>query len=213
MILVGQYISPYVRRVAISLRLLGIDYEHDTRSVFRDFSSMRKTNPVGRIPSLILDDGEVLIDSSAILDWLDELVGPSRALISRSGPARRRTLRVMALAAGVMDKSIASAYERLVRPEERRWSDWIARLRKQQEGGLEALDGESWPTEGALDQGQITTACMYRYACAADTTLFPRGRYPKLESLSERCEQMAAFKATAPAALPYNTEMPVAPPS
>ena len=81
MILVGQYDSPFVRRVAVSLRVLGFAYEHDTRSVFGDFDSMRKTNPLGRIPSLVLDTGEVLIDSGAILDWLDQQVGPGRALV------------------------------------------------------------------------------------------------------------------------------------
>jgi glutathione S-transferase len=81
MILTGQYDSPYVRRVAVSLRLLGFAYEHDTRSVFGDFDSMRQTNPLGRIPSLVLDDGEVLIDSNAILDWLDQNVGSERALV------------------------------------------------------------------------------------------------------------------------------------
>src|SRR4051794_18623024 len=85
MILVGQYDSPYVRRVAISLRVLDFAYEHDTRSVFGDFDSMRQTNPLGRIPSLVLASGETLIDSAAILDWLDEQVGPERALVPRSG--------------------------------------------------------------------------------------------------------------------------------
>jgi len=91
-ILVGQYDSPFVRRVAVSLRLLGFGYEHDTRSVFGDFDSMRRTNPLGRIPSLVLEDGEVLIDSVAILDWLDETVGPGRALLPAEGEARRRVL-------------------------------------------------------------------------------------------------------------------------
>ncbi len=85
MILVGQYDSPYVRRVAISLRMLGFAYEHDTRSVFGDFEAMRAINPLGRIPSLVLDGGEMLIDSAAILDWLDETVGPDRALIPPDG--------------------------------------------------------------------------------------------------------------------------------
>src|SRR5262249_51903411 len=90
MILVGQYDSPYVRRVAVSLRVLGFDYEQDTRSVFGDFESMRQTNPLSRIPSLVVEDGEVLIDSAAILDWLDEIVGPARALLPPAGPERRR---------------------------------------------------------------------------------------------------------------------------
>ncbi len=98
MILVGQYDSPYVRRVAVSLRVLSIPYQHDTRSVFGDFDSIRTTNPLGRIPALILDDGQVLIDSAAILDWLDESVEPEQALVPRSGAERVRALQRIALA-------------------------------------------------------------------------------------------------------------------
>src|SRR5215471_8482142 len=155
MILVGQYDSPYVRRVAVSLRALGFDYEHDTRSVFGDFESMRQTNPLARVPSLVLDDGEVLIDSAAILDWLDETVGPARALIPRFGPERRRALRLIALATGAIDKAVVSAYERLIRPELRCWPDWIARCRVQTEGAIAALAAEPWPIEAPLDQAQI----------------------------------------------------------
>src|SRR5271163_793576 len=104
MILVGQYDSPFVRRVAVSLRVLGFTYEHDTRSVFADFDAMRRVNPLGRIPSLVLADGETLIDSAAILDWLDQSVGPERALIPPAGPARRHALHRIALATGVIDK-------------------------------------------------------------------------------------------------------------
>ena len=86
MILVGQYDSPYVRRVAISLKLAGLQFTRDTRSVFADADEMRRINPLGRIPSLVLDDGEVLIDSGAILDYLDEMLGSERALL----PARHR---------------------------------------------------------------------------------------------------------------------------
>src|SRR5258708_34582489 len=107
MILVGQYDSPYVLRVAVSLRVLGFDYEHDTRSVFGDFDSMRQTNPLARIPSLVFDDGEVLIDSAAILDWLDETVGPARALLPRAGPARRRALRPIATATHALHHGVS----------------------------------------------------------------------------------------------------------
>ena len=105
MILVGQYDSPYTRRVAVSLGLLGFRFEHDTRSVFGDFDSMRTTNPLGRIPSLILPDGTTLIDSAAILDWLDQTVGPERALLPSGGLARRQALQRIALATGTIDKS------------------------------------------------------------------------------------------------------------
>ena len=196
MILVGQYDSPYVRRVAVSLRVLGFEYEHDKRSVFGDFDSMRQTNPLGRIPSLILDDGEVLIESYAILDWLDDAVGPDRALLPPTGPKRRRALRLVTLASGVMDKAVASIYERAVRPASQRWPEWVTRCRTQAAGALAALAREPWPVGARLNQPEITTACMLRYVQMVDGELFPRGRYPTLEALSARCEARPEFQAT-----------------
>jgi glutathione S-transferase len=203
MILVGQYDSPYVRRVAVSLRLLGLDYRHDTRSVFGDFDSMRTTNPLGRIPSLVLDDGAVLIDSAAILDWLDETVGPERALLAPRGLERRAQLRRIALATGAVDKAGAAAYERIIRPPAHRWPEWIARCRTQAEGAIAALAAEPWPEGRRLDQAQITTACMLRYVAISDPELMPAGRYPALDALSARCEARPEFAATNPAALVY----------
>lgn len=203
MILVGQYDSPFVRRVAVTLRLLGLDYQHDTRSVFGDFDSMRQTNPLGRIPSLILDDGEVLIDSAAIVDWLDDTAGPERALIPASGPARRKALKRIALASGAVDKAGAAAYERMIRPAAYRWPEWIARCRTQAEGAIAALAAEDWPDEGTPDQAQIMTVCMLRYVQMADPGLLPAGRYPALEALAQRCEALPAFKATYPPDVVY----------
>jgi glutathione S-transferase len=198
MILVGQYDSPYVRRVGVSLRVLGFEYRHDTRSVFGDFDSMRQTNPVGRIPSLVLDDGDILIDSAAILDWLDESVGPERALVPPTGDARRQALRLIALATGAIDKAGASTYERVIRPPALRWPDWIARCRTQAAGAIAALAAEPWPADAALDQAQITTACMIRYVQMADPELLPAGRHPALDALSQRCEARPEFRATYP---------------
>jgi len=113
----------------VSLRVLGFAYEHDTRSVYADFDAMRRINPLGRIPSLVLDDGEVIIDSAAILDWLDRSVGPERALVPPAGRERRGVLRRLALAAGAVDKAGAAAHERLVRPSAHRWPEWIGRFR------------------------------------------------------------------------------------
>lgn len=199
MILVGQYDSPFVRRVAVSLRVLGFPYEHDTRSVFADFDAMRKVNPLGRIPSLVLDDGTVLIDSAAILDHLDETVGAHRALLPREGAARRNALRLVALATGAIEKAGAAAYERLIRPSALRWPEWIERCRTQAAGAIEALAAEPWPAEARLDQVQITTACMLRYIAMSDPGLLPPGRYPALEALARRCEARPEFKATFPA--------------
>jgi glutathione S-transferase len=199
MILVGQYDSPFVRRVAVSLRVLGFAYEHDTRSVFGDFDSMRTTNPLGRVPSLVLDDGRVLIDSAAILDWLDETAGPDRALLPRSGPLRQRALRLIALATGVVDKIGAAAYERIIRPSAYRWPDWIERCRTQGVGAIAALAAEPWPAAAPLDQAAITTACAIRYVRLVDAEQMPEGRHPALDALSRRCEARPEFQATYPA--------------
>jgi glutathione S-transferase len=198
MILVGQYDSPYVRRVAVSLRLLDLPYVHDTRSVFGDFDDMRRTNPLGRIPSLILDGGEVLIDSAAILDHIDETVGPDRALIPPAGAARRACLRRIALATGAIDKAGGGVvYERLVRPQRYRWPAWIERCRTQAVGALAALDRTDWPGGEPLDQSQITTACLLFYLRLNAPELIEPGRYPALDGLLARCEPIPAFQATA----------------
>ena len=198
MILVGQYDSPYVRRVAISLRVLGLPYEHDTRSVFGDFDDMRKTNPLGRIPSLVLDDGEVLVDSAAILDHIDELVGPERALLPRSGAPRREALRRIALATGAIDKIGGGRnYELVIRPERYRWPEWIERVTTQGLGALAALNALDWPVTASPDQAQITTACAVDFVRIVTPDLVPPGRYPVLDTLRDRMCARPEFVATA----------------
>jgi glutathione S-transferase len=197
MILVGQYDSPYTRRVAISLMVLGIPYEHDTRSVFGDFESMLQTNPLGRIPSLVLDDGTVLIDSAAILDWIDESVGAARALLPPSGIARREALQRIALANGAVDKIGGGAnYERLIRPERYRWPEWIARTTTQGLGAVAALERLDWPHDAALDQARITTGCALDYIRVTAPDLMPDGRYPKLDALWRSLATRPEFRVT-----------------
>ncbi len=163
MILVGQYDSPYVRRVAVSLHLLGLPFLRNTISGFADAEEMRRINPLGRIPSLILDDGEVLIDSAAILDHLDERVGPDRALLPASGRERRHALRIVALATGIIDKAGAIVYERTLRPAEKVHTPWIERCRIQVDtalAALEAVTGASFYFGDRPMQPDITVGCM-----------------------------------------------------
>lgn len=202
MILVGQYDSPFVRRVAIALRLLGFAYEHDQRSVFGDFESMRQTNPLGRVPSLILDDGTVLVESAAILDHLDQEVGPGRALLPAGGAARREALQRVALMTGALDKVIAVNYERRLRPASYRWADWIERCLTQATGALAELDALGWPA-GPPGQADITAAVGMLYIRLTAPDIVPAGRYPGLESLAERLEARPEFRATRPDAVTY----------
>src|SRR5215813_1330769 len=104
MFLIGQYDSVFVRRVAIAMRLYGIAFEHKPWSTFGDAEKIAPYNPLRRVPTLVLDDGEALIESSIILDYLDELAGEVKALIASHGAGRRRHLRLCALATGLADK-------------------------------------------------------------------------------------------------------------
>ena len=90
MILIGQYDSPFVRRVAIALRLYGIGFEQRPWSTFGDADKIAPYNPLRRVPTLVLDNGEAVIESTAILDHLDELVGPEAAMMAERGDLRRR---------------------------------------------------------------------------------------------------------------------------
>ena len=108
--LIGSYRSPFVRRVAITLNVQGMPFEHLDVPVFDNPDDVNKYNPLTRVPTLVLDDGEVLIESYAMIDALDDMVGPDKALIPVSGKERRHVMRVTAAAVGTMDKAQWAAY-------------------------------------------------------------------------------------------------------
>ena len=146
----------------------------------------------------LLDNGEILIESAAMLDYLDEIAGPSRALIPATGEERRRSLRILASATAGCDKAIAINYERR-RPQEMIFVDWIARCRAQLEaalGELEALNLELADFR-PLKQTEITTACMFGYIKRVEPDAVSGGRYPFLHRLSAACEARQEFIACA----------------
>ena len=205
MILVGQYDSPFVRRVAISLHVLELPFTRNAISVFGDADAMRAINPLGRIPSLVLDDGEVVIDSAAILDHLDEQVGPARALLPVSGAARRQALRIIALASGAIDKAGAIVYERTLRPPEKQHAPWQERCRIQLASALAALEAavpqgrEPWVGGAHPGQADITVGCTLGYLLLRLPEALIAGEMPALERLAAACEELEAFRATRPA--------------
>jgi glutathione S-transferase len=203
MLLIGMFDSPFVRRVAVSLKLLGIACEHANWSVGRDFDRIRVYNPLGRVPTLVLDDGEALIESSAILDYLDELVGPERALLPRSGPERRAALKLMAIAVGAAEKCVAQVYEDAFRPPERRHAPWVERCRQQMLGAAAELEracaargaGE-WLLGGRCTQADITATCAFTFT--SDTGRLPAdpAQFPAWRAHAARCEALPEFRAT-----------------
>ena len=125
MLLIGVNRSPYTRRVAITLQAYGVPYEQQALSGFGNRAEVRAKNPLGRIPALVLDNGEVLVDSGAIIDHLDEAYGRDRALTPAAGADRRAVLKVAALMMGACDKGLHAAYERNHHPPEKVHQPWI----------------------------------------------------------------------------------------
>jgi glutathione S-transferase len=200
MILIGMFDSPFVRRVAVSLRLLEVPFEHRNWSAYRDFELIRQFNPLGRVPALVQPDGEALIDSNAILDFLDDLAGPERALLPPSGVERRRALHIIALALGAADKGILLLEDTFFRPQARTYEPRIDRFRTQMHGALAEIDrlaqmqvGE-WMVAGRMTQADITLTCVFGFLCDALQLGQSWALYPGLTALSARCEGLPAFR-------------------
>jgi len=199
MILIGQYDSPFVRRVAVALQIYGFAYEHRPWSTFGDADKLAAFNPLKRVPTLVLDDGEALIESGAILDHLDERAGPADALIPRKGRPRRAALKVCALATGLCDKLVSLVYERAL--HEATSPAWIARCETQVSGVLAALEHDRahrptpfWFGE-RLGHADVAVACAMRFLAEAHPELHRPGAWPTLAAHAAQCEGMAPFQA------------------
>lgn len=199
--LLGQYDSPFVRRVAIALTLYELPFEQRPLSVWADADELANWNPLRRVPTLVLDDGQCLLESFAILDAVDEMVGPERALIAAGGAERRRALRICALATGSADKAVSSFYEKLLRAEPS--EKWLDRCRAQIEDTLAVLESEcsalATPYWFGARPGHadIAVACMLRFLNEALPGRFDLGRHPALRRLSAQCEALPVFQTIA----------------
>jgi glutathione S-transferase len=198
MILIGQYDSPFVRRVAIALRLYGLPFEHRPWSTFGDADKIAPYNPLRRVPTLVLDGGEALIESTAILDYLDELVGPEKAMIAARGPQRRHALKICALATGLGDKAVSLVYERVLRKDPLKL--WVERCETQIDGVFDMLEKErgAIPTPywfgDHIGHADIAVACVLRSTGEAHPQLFAPARCPALAAHATRCEALPPFQ-------------------
>ena len=208
MILVGQFDSFPTRRVAVALHHYGIAFDRDTSSVFGDADHIRRINPLTRIPSLILDDGEVLIESAAILDFLDEVVGPELALVPRAGPLRRKILQAAALGMGAGEKAVQIVYEQFFHPAAALSSAWLDRCFTQLGAALAEMERRCeapWFCGNSFSHADISATCTVGYLRLRVPEAFPPGTCPRLEALAERCEALEVFRA---AAIGANEQMP-----
>ena len=196
MILIGQYDSPFVRRVAIAMHHYGLPFERNVLSVFKDFEQILKLNPLGKVPSLVLDDGEILFESRAIIDFLEETVAVRKRLVPEKQPDRRRVLKIEVVGIGLAEK----VYERGIEYSRRApgTSDpaWRARLETQIASGcrwLECLSPSTWLYGDRFTRADLAVAVAVQYL---ERVLPDHGvllECPKLLDHLQRCEALSAF--------------------
>jgi glutathione S-transferase len=200
MILVGQYDSPFVRRVAVTLNLYGAPFARRPFSVFKDFDAVLALNPLGKVPVLTLDDGENLFDSRAILDYLDGLAEPGLRLLPSAEPERRRVLRVEAVAVGLCEKLYELCYEFARREAGKQDLGVVARTERQVRSALdwlEALQPSPWLHGASLTRADVTAAIAVTYLREKQAGFVSRSDHPMLQALCDRCEATDHFRDAA----------------
>jgi glutathione S-transferase len=200
MLLIGLNRSPFTRRVAITLKIYGMPFEQRALSGFDNRAEVAASNPLGRIPALVLDNGETLVDSGAIIDHLDETHGRDRALTPAAGADRRTVLKVAAIMMGACDKGLQAAYERKRRPPEKQYQPWIDDCVAQVTNAIVAVDAMIDPDQpylllGRLTQADVTAFITERHArvgLGIDTD----ARTPRLRALTRRLAEQDPFCST-----------------
>ncbi|PIF11603.1 glutathione S-transferase [Janthinobacterium sp. 13] len=198
--LIGMLDSPYVRRVAICLQLQGISYEHLPLSVFRNMDAVREINPVIKVPTLVLDDGQVLMDSTLILQYLS-LLRPDTAAPALADSVR--ALRLTGLALAAYEKAVQIVYERKLRPLDKQHAPWLERVSMQLHAAWNALEQECahlpLPGEtGSIDQAGVTIAVGWSFAQLETSDIVKPSDYPAIHAYTRSAETLPAFLATPP---------------
>ncbi|HXN15284.1 MAG TPA: glutathione S-transferase [Usitatibacter sp.] len=198
MVLIGMMDSPYVRRVAVSMKLMDLAFEHRAVSVFRQFEEFRAVNPVVKAPSLVCDDGLVLMDSTLILDYLEQQVASPKRLMPEAGAPRREALRLTGLALAACDKCVQIVYEKEQRPAEKRHRPWLERVVGQANAAFAELERAAGKTKGwlqgeRLNAADVVVACAWRFGQHYNYAEVPAPHYPALGAHSDRAEALPEF--------------------
>lgn len=191
--------SPYVRRVAIALRLLGLPFEHRSISVFSTFAQFQQINPVVKAPTLVCNDGVCLMDSTLILDYAESLAAPGRSLVPTEPAARRRDLQLLGLALAACEKTVQIVYEHNLRPAEKQHAPWLDRVGGQLAAayaGLEAELARAPLRVDALSHAGITAAVAWGFTQMLLPGRLDAAAHPVLADFAAQAEQLPVFLAT-----------------
>ena len=188
--LIGQYDSPFTRRVGITMSLYGLTFEHSTLSVFVNSDELGTINPLIRVPTLVLDTGEALIETAAIIEYVDSLVPAEMRLLPQQHPERYREQKLVSLASGISDMAVRLFYEQRLHDVP---SDvYVTRLKKQITQTLAVLE-KHLPHTGPMTQADIAIACMYRHLSECHPSLAAKGRSPAIEKHCAAHEAQQVF--------------------
>lgn len=193
--LIGMLDSPFVRRVAVTAELLGIELEHSSLSVFRNYDDIRRVNPLVKVPTLVCDDGEVLVDSTLIIDYLESLPAAGSSLMPAD---RRRALRIVGIALVAMEKTVQIFYETKQRPADKQYAPWGSRVQQQLTEALRLLDaecGDGWMCGEQISQPDISSAIAWGFARLTRPDLASPDAWPRLAALADRAEALPEFRA------------------
>jgi glutathione S-transferase len=199
--LIGRYRSPFVRRAGVVLKTVGLAFETEALATTDDTEKIRSYNPVGRVPSLVLDSGETLVDSQTIIDYALEIGDPEYRLLARSGHERWAVLNLSAIAQGTMEKAVASVYERTRRPKEKVYQGWVDMVEGQITSGLAALESHAtgagdWMHGDHMTLADINAVVAYDQVRFAEPYLLDARPCSALAALSERCNETPPFAET-----------------
>ncbi len=198
--LIGMLDSPYVRRVAIALLRLGVPFEHRPLSIFRHMDEFKAINPLLKAPTLVADDGAVLVESTLIIEYAEGLAPRAPRLTPGAPAAKLKSYRLNGLALTVNEKAVQVHYERRLRPPEKQHEPWLERVRGQLEAGLEMLDRETaktqnWLVGENLMLADITVATAFAFTQLYISDIAPAARYPALAVFCRRAEALTEFRA------------------
>lgn len=199
--LIGMLDSPYVRRVAISLKLLNIPFSHQPLSVFRNVEEFSQINPLVKAPTLVCDDGEMLMDSTLILEYIEKFVGSEKSLMPQSRSSYQDSLRLIGIALVACEKTVQIFYERTLRPTEKQHQPWLDRVKQQLMAAYDLLEPAAakrnpWLIAEQPMQPDITVCVAWKFTEFIIPDVIDRTSYPALSELSEYAEALPEFLST-----------------
>ncbi|WP_151636771.1 glutathione S-transferase C-terminal domain-containing protein [Noviherbaspirillum aerium] len=199
--LIGSIASPYVRKVRVVMAEKKLDYELILENVWAPDTKIMQSNPLGKVPCLVMEDGGAMFDSRVIVEYLDTLT-PVCKLIPPNGRERAEVKCWEALADGVLDAAVAVRLERTLRPQEQQSEEWVKRQMDKVHAGLKAMSAglkdTPFCTGTHYSLADVAVGCALGWLSFRFPEIDWRGDYPNLVKLFDKLSERQSFKDTVP---------------